>query len=99
MDYTELLMEADGNHLITKEKPLKSCAGRIKGNRIAIKSTLTTTEKKCVLAEELGHYYTTVGSILNQDSAQNRRQEQQARLWSYNKRYYKFLPAWMPESG
>ncbi len=85
MDYTELLMEADGNHLITKEKPLKSCNGRIKGNRIAIKNTLTTTEKKCVLAEELGHYYTTVGSILNQDSAQNRRQEQQARLWSYNK--------------
>ncbi len=85
MDYTELLIEADSNYLITKEKPLKSCNGRIKGNRIAIKDTLTTTEKKCVLAEELGHYYTSVGNILNQNSVQNRKQEQKARLWSYNR--------------
>ncbi len=85
MDYTELLIEADSNYLITKEKPLKSCNGRIKGNRIAIKDTLTTTEKKCVFAEELGHYYTSIGNILNQDTVQNRKQEQQARLWSYNK--------------
>lgn len=51
MDYTELLIEADNNHLITKEKPLQAYDGRIKGNKIAIKNTLTTTEKKCVLAE------------------------------------------------
>lgn len=85
MDYTELLIEADNNHLITKEKPLQAYDGRIKGNKIAIKNTLTTTEKKCVLAEELGHYYTTVGNILNQDNIQNRKQEQRARLWAYNK--------------
>lgn len=85
MDYTELLIEADLNQLVVKEKPLEAYDGRIKGNKIAIRNTLTTREKKCVLAEELGHYYTTVGNIINQDNAQNRKQEQQARLWSYDK--------------
>lgn len=85
MDYTELLMEADSNNLITKEKPLRANEGRIKGNRIAIKSDLTETRKKCVLAEELGHHYTTSGDILNQDTVSNRKQENRARLWAYNK--------------
>lgn len=85
MDYTDLLIEADCNQLIVKEKPLEAFDGRIKGNKIAIKKNLTTTEKKCVLAEELGHHYTTVGNILNQNCIQNRKQEQQARLWAYNK--------------
>lgn len=83
--YEDLLIEADDNDLITKEKPLRAHKGRIKENRIAIKNTLTTTEKKCVLAEELGHYYTTFGNILDQDNVQNRQQEQRARLWSYDK--------------
>ena len=46
---------------------------------------MSTTEKGCVLAEELGHYYTTSGNILDQNIASNRKQEQLARLWSYNK--------------
>lgn len=85
MDYTELLIEADSNNLITKEKPLRANEGRIKGNKIAIKSNLTETKKKCVLAEELGHHYTTSGDILNQDIISNRKQENCARLWAYNK--------------
>lgn len=85
MDYTELLIEADMNNLITKEKPLRANKGRIKGNRIAIRKGLTETEKKCVLAEEIGHHYTTVGDILDQNISWNRKQEQQARLWAYNK--------------
>lgn len=83
--YTDLLIEADKQHLITKEKPLRANCGRIKGNRIAIKCDLDETEKKCTLAEELGHYHTTVGDILDQSSASNRKQELRARLWSYNK--------------
>lgn len=85
MDYTELLIEADANELITKDKPLKANKGRIKGNRIAIKSDLTITEKKCVLAEELGHYYTSSGNILDMSVTENRKQERHARLWAYNK--------------
>ncbi len=83
--YTDLLIEADKQHLITKEKPLRANCGRIKGNRIAIKHDLDETEKKCTLAEELGHYHTTVGDIIDQSSDANRKQELRARLWSYNK--------------
>ena len=46
---------------------------------------MTKTEKTCVLAEELGHYHTTVGDILDQTDVSNRKQERTARLWAYNK--------------
>lgn len=45
----------------------------------------SSNEKVCVLAEELGHHYTTVGNILDISDAGNRKQERQARLWGYNK--------------
>lgn len=83
--YDDLLIEADNNNLITKEKPLRGNKGRIKGNRIAIKKDLTETEKKCVLAEELGHHYTAVGDILDQSSTENRKQEMRGRIVAYNK--------------
>lgn len=85
MNYEELLFEADSAGLITKEKPLRANNGRIKGSRIAIRQSLTSIEKSCVLAEELGHHFTTFGDILNQDDIGNRKQELRARLWAYNK--------------
>lgn len=85
MDYTELLIEADNNYLITKDKPLRAYDGRIKGNRIAIRKDMPDTKKKCVLAEELGHYYTTVGDILSQTSTAAQKQELRARVWAYNR--------------
>ena len=83
--YEQLLMEADRNCLITKEKNLPISKGRIKGNRIAINKSLTEQEKKCILAEELGHYYTGSGDILDQSSASNRKQESHGRIMAYNK--------------
>ena len=57
----------------------------IDGN-IAINTSVDNgAEKACVLAEELGHYYTTVGDITDLSDFQNRKQERQARLWGYNK--------------
>jgi Zn-dependent peptidase ImmA (M78 family) len=85
MTYEDLLREADANDLITKEKPLKAYNGRIAGKRIAIRKELSEVQKKCVLAEELGHYYTTYGNIINQSSVSDRKQELRARLWAYNK--------------
>ena len=53
---------------------------------IAINTSVhDSTEKVCILAEELGHHYTSVGNILDMRSIQNRKQERQARLWGYNK--------------
>lgn len=83
--YEDLLIEADSNNLITKEKPLRAHNGRIKGNRIAIKKELTEKEKKCVMAEELGHYYTGTGDIMDQSSVSNRKKELYGRVYSYNK--------------
>lgn len=85
MNYDALLKEADKNNLITKEKPLKAYDGRIKDNKILIRKDMNTTQKGCVLAEELGHHYTTVGDILDQSKVENRKQEQRARVWAYNK--------------
>ena len=86
MTYDELLYEADSTGIIVKEKNIPGYGGRIYGNRIAIHDRLeTTTEKSCVLAEELGHYHTTVGDITDLSDPQNRKQERQARLWAYNK--------------
>lgn len=62
---------------------------RIKGlycdGVVAIKKDMDSTQKACALAEEMGHRHTTVGNILDMESASNRKQERQARLWAYNK--------------
>ena len=84
--YEDLLNEAYKEGITVKEKPLKYSDGRIKGNKIAIRKSIETDkEKACILAEELGHYYTTVGNILDQNDSNNRRQELIARKWAYEK--------------
>lgn len=85
MTYDELLDAANKKGLLVKEKSLTRNNGRIMGNRIAIRKDMTTTEKACVLAEELGHYETTVGDILDMSAPWNRKQERQARLNGYNR--------------
>lgn len=47
------------------------------------KELQTSSEKKCILYEELGHHYTTAGNILDQSKVENRKQERHARLWAY----------------
>ncbi len=85
MDYEALLIASDRLGLAVKEKPLQAHDGRIHGKRIAIREDLeTSTQKACVLAEELGHYHTSSGDILDQSAVLNRKQEQRARLWAYD---------------
>lgn len=85
MKYDALLDEANAEGISIKERPFKTYDGRIKGKDIYLRKDMNTTEKACVLAEELGHYYTSVGNIIDMDSSSNRKQERQARLWAYNK--------------
>lgn len=85
MKYNTLLEEANAEGLSIKERPFKTYDGRIKGKNIYLRKDMNTMEKACVLAEELGHYYTTVGNILDMSVVSNRKQERQARLWAYNK--------------
>lgn len=86
LDYEGLLDEAYNLGLIVKEAKFIGNKGRIKGNRIAIRKDIPTLkEKACILAEELGHYFTSYGDILDQRITVNRKQEYKARLWSYDK--------------
>lgn len=55
------------------------------GDKIFIRNNLTNIEKGCTLAEELGHYYTTVGDILDPKKVENRKQERKARAWGYER--------------
>ncbi len=54
------------------------------GDNIAIEKSMSQIEKSCILAEELGHYYTTSGNILDQTDVSNRKQEYRARLYGFN---------------
>ena len=63
---------------------------RIKGlycdKIIALSDSLKTTiEKACVLAEELGHYHTSSGDIIDTSNVQNQKQEMRARMWAYDR--------------
>lgn len=84
MNYEELQIQNDTLHI--HEMNLSEVDG-LKGfyldGSIAIEKDLTSTEKACILAEELGHHYTTVGDILDQSIAENRKQEHRARVWAY----------------
>lgn len=87
MNLDALLVETNAEGLTLKERPFKTYDGRIKGNNIYLRKDMTTTEKACVLAEELGHHYTTVGNILDQSKTENRKQERRARLWAYKRAF------------
>lgn len=88
MTYEELQLQNDTLNI--QEMCLSDVDGLkgfyVNGN-IAIERDMTSTEKACVLAEELGHHYTTVGNILDQSKAENRKQERRARLWAYQKAF------------
>jgi Zn-dependent peptidase ImmA (M78 family) len=65
-------------------------SGQLKGlyadNVIAISKQLkTSAERTCILAEELGHHYTSSGNILDQSKIENRKQELKARRWAVQK--------------
>lgn len=44
-----------------------------------------TASKTCVLAEELGHYYTATKNILDLSDAEKSKQERKGRIWAYEK--------------
>jgi len=86
--YERLASSPDAEGVTIYDRKFRS--PRIKGlycdGNIAVSNTLETdAEKACVLSEELGHYHTTEGIIIDQSSAANRKQELRARLWGYNK--------------
>jgi len=87
MLYDNLIREAEQHGIDIYEKPLMI---RIKGlyadGIVWINRRIPTTkEKACILAEELGHYHTSAGDILDQSDIRNRKQEKAAREWAYER--------------
>ena len=86
MTYERLQLEHDCVHIAEMDlSDVSGLKGLYYNGCIAIEQGLSSNEKSCILAEELGHHYTTVGNILDQSSVSNRKQELRARMWAYNK--------------
>ncbi|MCP3778758.1 ImmA/IrrE family metallo-endopeptidase [Paenibacillus sp. MZ03-122A] len=81
--------EAASSGVEVLERPFKNL--KLKGlyidKVITINSATTQSlsEKCCTLAEEIGHYHTSVGNILDQADIRNRKQELRARQWAYQR--------------
>lgn len=71
-------------NLYIEERHMKN-DGLYSDKCIWLNQDMTTNKKYCILAEEIGHYETSVGDILDQGDANNRRQENVARTWAYKK--------------
>ena len=80
--YEELIGEYE--HLIIEERPMVN-DGLYADGCVWINQDMPTNRKACVLAEEVGHYETSSGDILDQTDTGNRKQELTARKWAYNK--------------
>lgn len=86
MGYENLLLEADYNSVEVYEKNMTpTIKGLYSDNIIWINKHFNSNEKHCVLAEELGHYFTSYGNILDQTTIVNRKQEKKARYWAHKR--------------
>lgn len=83
--YEELLIQVEKEGIDVFEINIGTFQkyGKYIDNMIVINSNMTDIEKREVLAEELGHHYTTYGNITNQNEINNAKQELVARSYSY----------------
>ena len=83
--YEELLEVANRVNIDVYEVPFQHVDGLIKHHTIGIRKSIETTNRKAdILCEELAHAAVTVGNILDQSVADNRRQEIRARRLAHN---------------
>lgn len=81
--YEKLSIKAQSQSLKVVEVDLEANDGFYCDGYIFINKSLNDKEKYCVLAEELGHYETSYGNILDQNNISNVKQELKARRWGY----------------
>lgn len=86
MTYEELQIENDNLNIQELDlSGILDLKGLYIDGNIAIHKNLPEKDKACVLAEELGHYHTSSGNILDLRDVGNKKQERVARLWAYEK--------------
>ncbi len=82
----ELYALAEDEDIHVVEYPLPcGLSGLYTDKTIAIEKNIASHAKTCILAEELGHHFTSYGDILNQAKHKNEKQELRARAWAYEK--------------
>ncbi|MEG0259640.1 MAG: ImmA/IrrE family metallo-endopeptidase [Lysinibacillus sp.] len=87
MKYEQLAEEVYQHNIdIYEEYMSPGIKGLYSDNIIQLNTLIPTlVEKRCVLAEEFGHYHTSTGDILDQANPISHKQELLARRWAYNK--------------
>lgn len=81
--YEQLLSEYEQRlHIVEKNM---TCQGLYCDDTVWINKNLTMPEKYCILSEEIGHYETSVGDILDLSRPANAKQESIARKWAFRK--------------
>lgn len=92
-NYEKLLQKASDENVTVYESfdlngdcaPSERLAGLYIDGNIALDRNISTDiEKSCILAEELGHHYTSYGNIMDLDDVQSRKQEYRARMMGYD---------------
>lgn len=86
--YEHLENEAceEGVDIIDYNFKSSNLKGLYQDNTIALSRQIkTSAERNCILAEEMGHHYTSAGNILDPKNVMNRKQEYRARIWAYCK--------------
>lgn len=83
LEKVEDMIYARNITLIKDDIPVDKMKGLYFDNTIVYDRSLSTSaEKICVLAEEIGHFETSVGNILDQSQTANRKQERKAHRWA-----------------
>lgn len=82
--YEKAISKINDINIDVIETTLEANDGLYCDNTIFINKNIDTDVKKyCILAEELGHHFTTFGDISDQEKLENRKQELIARRWGY----------------
>ena len=89
MNKFELLQETareDGIDIIDYNFNSENIKALYCDGTVALNSNIeTSVEKACILAEELGHHFTSSGNIVFLETQSDRKQERIARGWAYDK--------------
>lgn len=85
--YEDLINTAENDNVSVVDYYFNSkrINGLYSDGTIAVSNDIISNEKKCVLAEELGHYHTSNGDIIDQKDIVSIKQENHARGWAYDK--------------
>lgn len=82
MQHLYNLIESENIRLVEDDIPYR-VRGLYFDNIIVLHKNIdTTAERNSILAEELGHHFTSSGNILNQSSNSSIKQESSARRWA-----------------